>query len=170
MKKTLKALDTTESALAIIVLVALIAVTVAGVILRYIFNSPFKWMEEYQLASMVWLTFLGAPVAFTHKGHVAIELIVDSMPEMAQRIVRIIIGVVVYATLAYLFVRSLDFLELFVRTGRSTPILGIPYTVVYGIAPVSCVLMVISYTGAEFAEAVKDLLGRSAEKNAEVAQ
>lgn len=169
MKKTLKALDSIEVAAAITVLAVLIAVTVAGVVLRYIFNSPFKWMEEYQLASMVWLSFLGAPVAFTHKGHVAIELIVDSLPMVAQKIARVLIGVVVYLTISYLFVRSLDFLELFTRTGRSTPIIGIPYTVVYGIAPVSCVLMVISYTGTEFVEAIKDLFGRSHE-NVEVAQ
>lgn len=169
MKKTLRVLDAIEVTAAITVLVVLIAVTVAGVVLRYVFDSPFKWMEEYQLASMVWLSFLGAPVAFTHKGHVAIELIVDSLPMIGQKIARILIGLVVYLTLAYLLVRSLDFLELFLRTGRTTPIIGIPYTVVYGIAPISCVLMVISYTGAEFVDAIKSLLGGSQEK-AEVVQ
>lgn len=49
------------------------------------------------------------------------------------------------AVLGYLMYQSFGYLEIFIRSGRSTPMLKIPYVVIYGIAPVSYVLMVISY-------------------------
>ncbi len=146
MKKTLNTLVKIEIILASMILAALILCTFGGVIMRYCFNNPFTWQEEFQLACMVWITFLAAPVAFHTKSHVAIEILVDAFPKKVQRVIEVLIMVVVYATLIYFFLRCFDFLAVLARTGRKTPILMIPYTVVYGIAPVSLVLMLISYT------------------------
>lgn len=157
MKVATRGLDLAEGAVLIVVLVGLVGLTFAGVVLRYVFNSPFTWMEEVQVASLVWLTFLGSSMAFRHYGHVAVEIVVDALPERVQAFTRLAIAVVVYLVLAYLFVRSLDFIEVFAGTGRSTPVLGIPFAVIYGIAPVSCVLMAISYTVSEVIPAIKDV-------------
>lgn len=164
MRRALKALDIVEVVILVAVLVFLVGCTFAGVVLRYVFNSPFTWMEEVQLASMVWLAFLGGSLAFRSKGHVAVEIVIDSLPAAAQRIARIVIGVAVYAILLYLFVRCLDFLQLFAMTGRGTPVLDLPYTIVYGIAPVAVVLMVISYTATEFVPAIVEVFSRGNEK------
>ena len=102
MKKILDILDKIEVAVASLVLLVLICVTFFGVLMRYIFNNPFTWEEELQLACMVWITFLAAPAAF--------------------------------------------------RTSRKTPILMIPYSTIYAIAPVSIVLMLISYTEQKYYE------------------
>lgn len=51
-----------------------------------------------------------------------------------------------YAILIYFLFRSLDFIAVIARTSRKTPILKIPYAYIYGVAPVSVVLMLISYT------------------------
>ena len=74
MKKILDILDKIEVAVASLVLLVLICVTFFGVLMRYIFNNPFTWEEELQLACMVWITFLAAPAAFRTKSHVAIEI------------------------------------------------------------------------------------------------
>ena len=39
----------------------------------------------------------------------------------------------------------MGFIQVFLKSGRATPMLKIPYYLVYGIAPVSYVLMVISH-------------------------
>lgn len=146
MKKFLDVLDRIEVAAASAVLAILILVTFIGVPMRYLFNHPFTWEEEVQLACMVWITFLAAPAAFRNKSHVAIEILVDSLPKQMRRVVEMLIPVVVYAVLLYFFFKSFDFISVMLRTSRKTPILMIPYSWIYAIAPVSIVLMLISYT------------------------
>ncbi|MEA4932835.1 MAG: TRAP transporter small permease [Lawsonibacter sp.] len=135
-----------ETVAASIILAALITCTFIGVIARYLFSDPFTWEEEFQLACMVWITFLAAPVAFHTKSHVAIEILVDAFPKKVQRVVEVLIMVIMYVILIYFFFRSLDFLAVLAGTSRKTPILKIPYAGIYAVAPVSIVLMLISYT------------------------
>ena len=152
MKKILDILDKIEVAVASLVLLVLICVTFFGVLMRYIFNNPFTWEEELQLAGMVWITFLAAPAAFRTKSHVAIEILVDALPKSLRKIVELLIPVVVYAVLIYFFFRSQNYIAVMLRTSRKTPILMIPYSTIYAIAPVSIVLMLISYTEQKYYE------------------
>lgn len=146
MKKLLDLLVKVETILASAILAALILCTFSGVLARYCFSAPFTWEEEFQLACMVWITFLAAPIAFHTKSHVAIEILVDAFPKKVQRVVEICIFILMYAILIYFLFRSLDFIAVIARTSRKTPILKIPYAYIYGVAPVSVVLMLISYT------------------------
>ena len=146
MKKIIAGLVKVEVFLAAAILTALILCTFAGVIARYCLSAPFTWEEEFQLACMVWITFLAAPFGFHTRSHVAIEILVDTFPQKVQRVVEVLIGIVVFAVLGYLFFRSLNYISVMLRTGRSTPILKIPYAWIYAISPASCVLMLISYT------------------------
>ncbi len=163
MKKALDAVVKLETILASAILVILIACTFSGVFARYLFGSPFTWEEEVQLACMVWITFLAAPIAFHTKSHVAIEIVVDFLPQKLQRVVEVLILISVYAILIYFLFRSMDFISVLARTGRKTPILMLPYSTIYGIAPVSIVLMLVSYTY----ETVKNLLSPTAQDEKE---
>lgn len=62
-----------------------------------------------------------------------------------QKVFEWVIAVVVFAVLAYLFYQSLGFIGMFVTSGRATSMIKIPYALIYGIAPVSFVLMAVSY-------------------------
>ena len=147
LKSVLWNLDTIVAS---VVLAILIILTFAGVPFRYLLGAPFTWLEEVQLACMVWIVYAGAGAAFRAGNQVAIEMIVDLMPKGMQKIMEIFISVVVLAVLGYLFYQSLGYIGIFLRSGRATPMLKIPYAVIYGIAPVSFVLMVISYFYALF--------------------
>lgn len=146
MKKIFSALIKIETLIASVILLLLILSTFGGVVMRYCFSMPFTWEEEFQLACMVWISFLAAPIAFHTKSHVAIEILVDAFPKRVQRIVEVMIAISMYVILIYFFLRCFDFLAVLAKTGRKTPILMLPYTYIYGIAPVSIVLMLISYT------------------------
>ena len=147
LKNVLWNLDTIVAS---VVLAILIILTFAGVPFRYLLGAPFTWLEEVQLACMVWIVYAGAGAAFRAGNQVAIEMIVDLMPKGMQKIMEIFISIVVLAVLGYLFYQSLGYIGIFLRSGRATPMLKIPYAVIYGIAPVSFVLMVISYFYALF--------------------
>lgn len=142
LKNVLCSLDTIVAS---IVLAILIILTFAGVPFRYILGAPFTWLEEVQLACMVWIVFAAAGAAFRAGNQVAIEMIVDLMPKKMQKAVTVFISVVVLAVVGYLFYQSLGYIDVFLKSGRATPMLKIPYALIYGIAPVSYVLMVISY-------------------------
>lgn len=134
-----------DAIIASITLCLLIVLTFAGVIWRRVLNSPFTWMEEVQLACMVWIVFAGATVAFRTGNHVAIEMVVDLFPEKAQKVATYFISVVVVFVLGYLFYVSLGFINIFITSGRLTSILNIPYSLIYAIAPVSFILMIFNY-------------------------
>ncbi len=145
MKKILDRLVKVEVFSASLILAALILCTFLGVIARYVFSRPFTWEEEFQLACMVWISFLAAPAAFHTKSHVAIEILVDLFPRKAQRIIDMLIAVLVFGILLFTLSRSVSFISVIASTRRATPILRIPYAYIYGIAPVSIVLMLVSY-------------------------
>ena len=127
------------------VLSVLIVLTFMGVIWRYLFKAPFTWLEEVQLACMVWIVFAAAGAAFRTGNHVAIEMIVDMMPPKIQKVMEVVISVVVVAVIGYLFKQRIGFIQMFLRSGRSTSMLKIPYAGIYGIAMVSYIDMIISY-------------------------
>lgn len=134
-----------DAIIASVTLCILIVLTFAGVIWRRVLSSPFTWMEEVQLACMVWIVFSGATVAFRTGNHVAIEMVVDLFPEKGQKIATYFISAVVVFVLGYLFYESLGFINIFITSGRSTSILNIPYGLIYAIAPISFLLMIFNY-------------------------
>lgn len=134
-----------DTIVASVVLAILIVLTFAGVPFRYLLGKSFTWLEEVQLACMVWIVSAAAGAAFRSGNQVAIEMIVDLMPKKVQKVVEVLISVVVLAVLGYLFYQSLGYINVFLKSGRSTHMLKIPYAFIYGIAPVSYVLMVISH-------------------------
>ncbi len=150
--KVLSFLGNLDIVVASLVLVLLVVLTFMGVIWRRVFGQPFTWLEEVQLACMVWIVFAAGGAAFRTGNHVAIEMVVDMLPKKAQKICSILISAVVVVVLGYLVYQSMGFIQLFLRSGRSTSMLHIPYAIIYGIAPVSYAVMIISWFYAQIKE------------------
>lgn len=127
------------------VLAILIVLTFAGVIWRYFLGKPFTWLEEVQTACMVWIVFSAAGAAFRMGNHVAIEMIVDLMPRALQKVMTILISVVVVVVLGYLFDKTIGFIQIFLRSGRATSMMKIPFWLIYGIAIPAYIDMIVSY-------------------------
>lgn len=133
-------------------LVILTLVTSVGVFMRYVVKSPILWQEEIQAFCQVWMVFLGSSVAFRTGSHVAIEIFVDPLPQKAQRIIGYIIDAIVLVVLIFLAINCRDYItQVFGRSGRPTPILRIPYKILYGVTPYTCILMIISYFASKYA-------------------
>jgi TRAP-type C4-dicarboxylate transport system permease small subunit len=143
--KALTILGNLDFIIASVVLTILIILTFLGVIWRYILGQPFTWLEEVQLACMVWIVFAGGGAAFRTGNHTAIEMVVDLMPKTMQKVVQVFISVVVVVVIGYLFMNTWTFIQLMLKSGRSTSMLHIPYALIYGIALPSYVDMIVSY-------------------------
>jgi TRAP-type C4-dicarboxylate transport system permease small subunit len=78
-----------------IVLLAAIAIMLAGVLLRYLvgpvaqtFNLPridFFWVEEAGEMLLGWLTFIGAGIGILERSHFGISVLVEQLSPAAQR-------------------------------------------------------------------------------------
>lgn len=143
--KVVSILMNLDIVVASVILAILIILTFLGVVWRYIFSAPFTWLEEVQTSCMVWIVFAAAGAAFRSGNHVAIEMIVDLMPAKMQKVMEWLISIVVVVVIGYLFIQSIGFIQVFLKSGRSTSMLKIPYSVVYGIAIISYIDMIISY-------------------------
>jgi len=65
---------------ALMTVVAVLAVIlIAAVFWRYALNNAIPWSEELSKYLMVWLTFLGAPIALRHGSHINIDLLQQLM-------------------------------------------------------------------------------------------
>lgn len=124
----------------------LVLVTFVGVIMRYAMRRPFMWQEEVQLASIVWVVFLGSGAAFRTGNHVAIEIIVDALPKTLRKIIETLNYLLVVVVLIYLLNQGTNLVKQLSVTQRLTNILHIPYYLIYVAFPVGCVLMIVNYT------------------------
>jgi tripartite ATP-independent transporter DctM subunit len=87
----LAALDTilrvvTEIPAAILVLVE-VGILFAGVIWRYVLNSPLFWSDEVAGLLFLWLVMLGAVIALRRSEHMRMTAVVARLPPRAQRFV-----------------------------------------------------------------------------------
>lgn len=130
--------------IAIVSVAGLIGVTFFGVFMRYLFNSPFVWLEEVQLWLMVWVVFYGGAAAVRSGNHVAIEFIVDKLPKSMHKVVTIFELTVITAVLWFLSTNSIALIQQFVKSGRVTNLLHIPYVFIYSAVPIGCFLIVLN--------------------------
>ena len=119
-------------------LCTMIFVTFAGVIMRYVFHAPIKWLEEVQLWSMVWTVYLGMGAVVRGGGHIAIEIVVELFPQKVQKGIAIIVNVLMCALLIFLISQGGALVQLMIKSQRKTALLRVPYWIVYGAMPVGC--------------------------------
>lgn len=148
--KFLKVIGNLDVFVAVVSLIVLVGLTSSGVVMRYIVGKPFTWLEEVQLFCMVWIVFGAGGAAFRTGNHVSIEMIVEMFPKSVQKVIGVIVDLVVLFVISYLFIQSIRFVGVFIRSGRCTSILKIPYALIYGIAPISYLLMIVSYFTSKY--------------------
>lgn len=128
-----------------ICLAALVFLTLLGVVMRYVVHNPLIWLEEVQKGLMVWIAFYAGSVAFRHAGHVAIEILVDAMPESVQKTMEYLIGAIVVIILLFVAYNGLSLAILHAGVEKTTNILKIPFWFIDSAVPIGCILMCINF-------------------------
>ncbi|MEM7044274.1 MAG: TRAP transporter small permease [Pseudomonadota bacterium] len=106
---------------AIIAIVGVLAVIlIAAVFYRYALNNAIAWSEEGSKYLMVWLTFLGAPIALRHAAHINIDLLVKLFPPRGRQAFYLGINLVIIVTMGILLWKGWEFAQLGARQVASS--------------------------------------------------
>jgi C4-dicarboxylate transporter, DctQ subunit len=140
----LKIIDRIEEVfISISIMIATLLVLV-NVLLR-IMGSGLTWSEELIRYFLIWVTFVGMSVCARHNEHMGIEFIPQMLKGVPYKILMSLIYSIGLAFSVMLILYSSQLVSFSVQTGQVTSGIGIPFSVIYAIIPLSGVLLVIRY-------------------------
>lgn len=97
--------------IAAVLIVLMTVAVVAGVFFRYVLNNSLPFVEEVAIVAAIWVAFLVAPFAYRTGGHVAIELIIQSLPGILTRALRILLNLLILWLLYRFFIEAITFVK-----------------------------------------------------------
>ena len=106
--------------LLILIVAVLAIILIAAVFWRYVLGSAISWSEEGSKYLMVWLTFLGAPIALRHFAHINIDLLIKALPPRLQQCMHLIVSLIIIFTMAILFWKGVSFTQMGARQVASS--------------------------------------------------
>jgi tripartite ATP-independent transporter DctM subunit len=107
-----------------VLLVAIVALLLAGVTSRYVFSLSVVWIDEVASLCFLWLAMLGSAIALDRNEHLRLTLFLYMLPQRVQRFVGAFGSLVIATFLLSLVVPAFDYAmeEWFI----TTPALEIP--------------------------------------------
>jgi TRAP-type C4-dicarboxylate transport system permease small subunit len=116
----------------LVILLAGMAIMVFGnVVLRYGFNSGILISEEMSRYFFVWLTFIGAVVAFRENAHLGVETLVQRFGRNGRLICMLLSDLIILACMVVLFWGTWK--QSSINASMSAPVVGISMIWIYGI-------------------------------------
>ncbi len=117
------------------------ALMATGVFYRYVLNNSIYWSGEVSRYLLVYITFLGATIAYKRGAHVGIDIIVEKFPEKVQKIFRIVITISFIIFWLIILTKSFKLYPLYLL--QKTATLEIPYAVPFTALPLSAAIWII---------------------------
>ena len=81
-------------AISILLLLNLVGLVSAQVFMRYIMDAPLTWSEEAARITFIWVTFIGAGLAFQRRENLRIQLLPDALPLRPRLWLRLFVYVI----------------------------------------------------------------------------
>lgn len=105
------------------------------VFFRYVLNQSLFWSEELARFLLVWLTFLGASVAYFRKANPGVDVLYARMPPPLRRVFTVMIHLFSLGLFLVMVFYGYQF-AYFVRL-QISPALNLPKWIILSIIPVS---------------------------------
>ena len=86
-----RAWDNLEEGAICVLLVAMVLVTFATVLTRYLFQLPLSYIDQLVPNLFVWLTFLGASAAVKRRAHLGLSILHDALPARGRAALDVIV-------------------------------------------------------------------------------
>ena len=127
--------------LVVLILATMACLVFLNVVLRYGFNSSINVTEEVSRYLFVWLTFLGAILAFSDNQHVSVTMLTDKLSPTTRHILRLFTDSIMLFC-CYLIVQG-GWVQFQLNLHNLSPISEIPTGVTYLAAVISGVFIAI---------------------------
>ena len=116
-----------------------------SIFFRYVLNNSITWSEEIAKYLMVWMVFVGAPVAMVQSRHIAIEMFPNLFRPRIRALIFLIINLLIVLTMAFWTYRGFTY-----TVGGMSQVMSsfdkIPLGLVFASIPFgSCIMMIISF-------------------------
>ncbi len=118
-----------------------IVILFAGVVSRYVVNSPLVWSDELASILFLWLAMLGSVIALSRAAHMRLTALVAGLPPRRQAQAEILAAGAALLFLAVLLRPAFDYAQ--EQAAITTPALGLSDMVRAGAIPVGVALMLI---------------------------
>ncbi|RBW70073.1 TRAP transporter small permease [Bacillus taeanensis] len=115
----------------------------AGVVFRYVFNSPLIWSDETAIFSLIWLTFIGGSMGIKRQESAAVSLFMDKLKGKVKTILMAVslLAVILFVSLIlYLSIKWLSAPTILIQQSNS---MKMPMIIAYLSVPVSFVFILI---------------------------
>ena len=111
------------------------------VVCRYLISASLTWSEELARYSLVWITFLGAGMAFKRGAHMGLAAMVKTFSPKSQVVVKLL---TLFVTIGFLIIVTLKGIELaFFNLDQHSPAMGLPMGIIYFAIPTGCLIMLV---------------------------
>lgn len=110
---------------------------------RYVLDSPAAFTEELVRYFLIWTGFIGAAYAFLTREHMCLVLFRDNLKPEKRRILMIVLDVLILI-FAILVITIGGFKLAMSARQVYSALLGIPRSLVYGMAPVSGLFIIVA--------------------------
>lgn len=142
----MKALYTFFKYTTVALFAAIVVVTSAQIIARYVFNNSFTWAEETARYLFVWASMIAAGLGFREGAHLSLDILEEKVSARVNRILIIICSILVLLFCLTLFYYGLK-LVIHNVTIKS-PALKISLAIPYAGIPVGGAVILLFYTEA----------------------
>ncbi len=125
----------------VILTLALSILMAVGVFYRYVLNNSIYWSGEVSRYLLVYITFLGATVAYKRGAHVGIDILVERFSKPIRKFISLLIIVCFIVFWSIILIKSFKLYPLYIL--QKTATLEIPYAIPFTSLPLSAGIWII---------------------------
>lgn len=96
----------------IVVIVAMLIISIAEIIARDVLNDPISGSLDLTLLIMIWMVLLVSGIGVWSDLHIRVAFFVDPMPELARRIIQLIVFFAIFLFGLAMSVQSIPLIQL----------------------------------------------------------
>lgn len=148
MKRGLELLSRLEEFLLGIIFILMVVLYSGTVLVREVsitLSRHLEWIDEATRYLMVWMVFLGLGLALARAKHVSMTSYMERFPERTRWLLRKVIDTVGLVFSLYICWFGADITWLVLKSGQSSPTLGISNAILYAALPVGFALLALRY-------------------------
>ncbi|WP_231489591.1 TRAP transporter small permease [Billgrantia saliphila] len=138
LQRSERALDAAIQPIVFLGMAALIGVITLQIVSRVFFTAV-GWTEEVARFLLIWITFLGAALAYQRGRHIAVTFVVDALPARLRQLARIAAVLVALGFLVALIFIGYRYMQ--AQSFQRSASLRISMTYIYAVIPLSASIM-----------------------------